>query len=144
VGTTDAHGRFVIENVPPGAGSVGIEPSSPDWEENDPRRDDCLEHGRVRVVLASGKREEVAVQIVRPLSISGRVLDAEGKPLAGVDVELKPQGHEDSGWDSVETGEDGTYRFVGLCPGPYRVTVRESLSRDVAAGSTGVEFRLLR
>src|SRR5262249_372184 len=117
---------------------------STEWEENDERRDDCLEQGRVRVVLLPGKREDVRLQIVRPLSISGRVLDADEKPVAGVGVEIKPEGHENSGSVFVATGHDGTYRFVGLCPGAYRVTVRESLTRDVHAGSTGVEFRLPR
>jgi hypothetical protein len=135
----DASGKFVLENLPSGPGSVGIAPTSLD---EDADRDDCLERGRIVVALSAGKREEVRLQLVRSLAISGVVVDAAGKPLAKVGVEVLSQGHDGAFWDFTETADDGTYRFAGLCPGNYRVTVHETQSRDVAAGSTRVDFRL--
>jgi hypothetical protein len=57
------------------------------------------------------------------------------------------------GYDLAETGADGTYELVGLCPGTYRIHLTgveiggqpaELLSREVAAPARGVDFRFTR
>src|SRR5277367_4364730 len=53
-------------------------------------------------------------------SVVGQVLDKDGKPWAGVTVELK----SDVGRDFVlKTDKDGRYTQVGLAGGPYTFTL---------------------
>ncbi|MBL8861437.1 MAG: carboxypeptidase regulatory-like domain-containing protein [Planctomycetes bacterium] len=55
--------------------------------------------------------------------IAGRVLDSEGRPLAGVHVQLgsESRGAEDSGFSGgfAQTEGDGRFDFAGLLPGTY-------------------------
>ena len=53
--------------------------------------------------------------IISAFSLSGRVLDLQGKPLEGVSVTA----HLRCVDDRVKTGTDGVYRFTSLPPGEY-------------------------
>ncbi len=69
--------------------------------------------------------------------VSGKVLDAEGNPGAGVAVKVTgPDGEY-----SLTTGDDGTYRTEGLPPGEYEVTVEsegyEGIKHRVTIGGNG-------
>ena len=48
-------------------------------------------------------------------SLSGRVLDQDGVPLAGADVQVEPGGQR------VESGEGGWFELRGLAPGRWKV-----------------------
>ncbi len=50
-------------------------------------------------------------------NLLGRVVDSQGKPMAGVTVTLGSQGPP----QVKTTGEDGGFRFLGLAPGLYQV-----------------------
>ena len=54
------------------------------------------------------------------MSVGGRVLDADGKPVFGVRVGLW-QLAGDQQFRLAITDRDGRYRFVGMCPGTFRV-----------------------
>jgi large repetitive protein len=54
----------------------------------------------------------------RPGSISGRVLDDNGAPIAGVDITLTGP----NGSTTVQTDGSGNYVFTNLAPGTYTVT----------------------
>lgn len=54
-------------------------------------------------------------------SISGRVTNAAGQPLAGVTVDVWPTTCCGTGWATATTNSDGIYRAVGLPTGTYRV-----------------------
>ena len=156
---TDVSGRFVIENLPPGPGAIVVEPVS--RFDQSAEKDDCLEHGRLKLTLGSGKREDVRLRLVRGQSITGTVFDAAGKRAANITVYTQAEGPDASGFASAQTAEDGTYRLEGLCPGSYRVAALAPARnpgesdpppppppppeiRTVAAGSTGVDFRLTK
>lgn len=59
--------------------------------------------------------------------LSGVVLNAEGKPAAGVTVIISGAGQE----LEVKTDEEGTYRAEKLEPGEYTIKVKEAGYEDV-------------
>jgi hypothetical protein len=68
--------------------------------------------------------------------ISGRVLDAQGQPLQGIEIKLHHSGKEGKNQSS---GADGAFRFAKLGFGTYSVTVApEGYAPAACAG-----FRLL-
>ncbi len=65
------------------------------------------------------------------LAVTGRVLDMQGKPVAGSSVHLLLNA-DDVAW--TETGAQGEYRFDGLIPGSYLLRAE---SPDLAAATRG-------
>lgn len=60
--------------------------------------------------------------------LHGRVLDARGQALAGLDVTLQPSGiHDATGWRSQRTDDAGRYVFSSVPGGTYDVFVGEGL-----------------
>ncbi len=82
--------------------------------------------------------EEAAEEAEESVNVlSGKVLDAEGNPGAGVAVRVAgPDGEY-----SLTTGDDGVYRTEGLPPGEYEVTVEsegyEGIKHTVTIGGNG-------
>lgn len=72
-------------------------------------------------------------------TVSGTVADETGGVLPGATVALSGPG----GTKTAVTGSDGAYRFSGVGPGSYKVTVTLSgfgtVSQDVTVGETAVE-----
>jgi protocatechuate 3,4-dioxygenase beta subunit len=79
---------------------------------------------------------EIEVRLPPGLVISGRVLDADGKPVAGVEVQAEEGERTESGdlnateWgEAVDgrgaTAKDGTFTLVGLREATYRMRVVE-------------------
>jgi len=101
-----------------------------------------------------------------PLEIAGRVVDAEGKPLAGVDVwvtnmtllSMSRSGREfvenildgapGESWRTVETDASGAFRLGGLEDREYSLAAMNGATllrtdvRGIAAGRRGVELVL--
>ena len=85
-------------------------------------------------------------------TISGRVTDTEGAPLAGLRVQASGKGEVNFVDEEVTTGLDGRYAFRGL--GAAEFCHLNTYPRDggfamesiegVAVGSTGVDFKLSR
>jgi Carboxypeptidase regulatory-like domain len=90
-----------------------------------------------------GRREEIdlgTLALTRGLSISGSVVDGAGNPV-GADVSLDleadpvPESWEHlkratQNWTCQETTAKGTFRFVGVPPGLYRLSVDFSMGDD--------------
>jgi hypothetical protein len=88
----------------------------------------------------SGRQDPREIPIERAASVSGRVLDDRGKPLAKVAVTVLGE----EGSCSAETDQAGAYRCAGLWSGEHNVTAgadeRAPASRIVLLGA-GVETR---
>ncbi|MBX3178640.1 MAG: carboxypeptidase regulatory-like domain-containing protein [Candidatus Hydrogenedentes bacterium] len=58
-------------------------------------------------------REGIDIFLLRGITVSGRVLDAAGEPVAGADVRGRAQGWQDMG----TSGPDGAYTLANIQPG---------------------------
>ncbi|MEW6074233.1 MAG: carboxypeptidase regulatory-like domain-containing protein [Planctomycetota bacterium] len=68
-------------------------------------------------------------------AISGRILDVQGRPVAGAEVVLRRDGREVA---RTLAGGDGGYAFGGVAPAPHEVLARCVVHREPAA-KTGRE-----
>lgn len=129
------------------------------------------EAGGAGVRVGGGDREGVDFRLLRSAAISGRALDEDGEPLAGVTVSVTAESYGQGRrarplQAQTRTSQDGRYRLFGLPPGRYWVrahfertefgyapvfyfnTVEPADARpvDVAAGgeADGVDFEMRR
>ena len=129
---TDDEGRFSITCAPGGYGlRVTHEGFADTW------------YGAPAPLrLAAGEKKEVTVPLVPHAVITGRVEDASGKPVAGVQVRVRwivyRQGRKramEVGGQPLVTGAKGEYRVTGLLAGKYFLSAEypnrdESTSKD--------------
>jgi len=104
--TSDASGRFSLANV--AARRVRVEVSGGP--------------GRANGVVADAEvyGEALSIELAPPASIRGRLLDAEGRPIAGGRVVARMAGPEEtSGGASAPTGSDGAFALDALATGYY-------------------------
>lgn len=126
---TDADGRFLLDDLPPGRYSATVLPpatlplgqaASREFELGTTAATACLE-----------------LDFVAPIdsSISGVVVDAAGAPLAGAFVRLQLLDQRDfsrgAAGAGATTDAQGSYRFTDLPPGRYSIGV--GASSDEAA-----------
>lgn len=74
-------------------------------------------------------------------TISGRVVNADGQPVAGVTVTIEEssQPHRDIG---AVTGPDGSFRLHGLRPGSYMLAADGATARvELTWANATVEIR---
>jgi hypothetical protein len=95
---TGADGRFRFARVPAGPWHLVV------------TTDAALGPRRVGPVPAG--RTDIEIALPRPRRITGRLLDAQGRPMKGVDVLAKPV-HANLPWVSAWTDRDGRF---GLWP----------------------------
>lgn len=116
--TTGTDGAFALGPVAAGRGTLVARcPSG--------------EQGSVAIEVAPAIGE-VIVKVTPGASIAGRVVDKDGKPVAGVTVTAAPQGGVErtmivngmvtSGVKALTNG-GGTFELKGLAPGTYRTSV---------------------
>jgi hypothetical protein len=118
-GETDAAGAFTLKNVP--AGAFKLLARAPDGHS-----------GELSILVAEVDQNGLVVKLESRASVAGRVVDTNGKPVAGSRVSADRLdddhdnmsisfGGERKGHGSTSTGLDGGFKIVGLEPGKYRV-----------------------
>jgi hypothetical protein len=127
--TTDQDGFYRIANVPPG--SYEVSPAAPAFvpaDEKEPR-------GKTVLVGEDEDIENINFALVRGGVITGRVMDADGRPVIQQQVNIfrteifeQPQGqlHQVFPSGRGQTDDRGIYRVFGLMPGRYKVAVGRS------------------
>jgi len=134
--TCDASGAFAFSNV--ATRHVRVEVSGV--------------AGRANGVVADAEvfGEPLAIELAPAASIRGRLLDVEGRPIAGGRVAAHMSGpDETSGETSAATGADGAFALDALAPGYYSLVVTCSgyATRTIPSAHTdvtGLDLRLDR
>lgn len=129
---TDGDGRFEVRGLRPGPWTVA---ASDD-------RVGAFGTGET-VHLARGETKEVTIDLAYAASIAGRVVDQQGKPIAGVAVLFRSTKSDDGGIGA--TSADGTFRATMMTGGgQYRPVVRRGMPSNVELRpATGAEFPLV-
>jgi len=129
-GKTDANGQYRITNIPAGsytvvATALALTPA----EEKD-------RYG-ARITLDRGEtRENVDLSLIRGGVITGRVSDANGRPIIAERISVialsggRPQPYY-SGSGMNTTDDRGVYRVFGLPPGNYKISVGEGRASSI-------------
>ncbi len=130
-GTTGPDGRFRLE-VDPGEYRVGA-------------RAERYSGQPVTVTVGEAGTSDVRIALVHGLAISGRVVDAARRPVAGAMVFA--MGGEAGGGGMAMSEPDGSYRVEGLTEAAYDLSVRTEFSLfaargGVRAGATDVVLTL--
>jgi protocatechuate 3,4-dioxygenase beta subunit len=114
---TDVNGEYRITNVP--AGNYLIVPLAPAFVTDD--------EPRFLIVNKAETIEHVDFALIRGAAITGKVIDADGRPVVEQDVQLFPVTNNVMGrippGGQAETDDRGVYRIYGLRPGSYKVGV---------------------
>ena len=129
--TTDQDGFYRINNVPPGGYEVS--PSAPAFVPSDIRQP----QGKTVLVGEDENVENINFALVRGGVITGRVTDADGRPVIQQQVNIfraevfeqqqqGPQPRPIFPSNGVQTDDRGIYRVFGLMPGRYKVSVGRS------------------
>ncbi|HEY3393973.1 MAG TPA: carboxypeptidase-like regulatory domain-containing protein, partial [Lacipirellulaceae bacterium] len=142
---TDAEGLWILKNAPAGWYRVVIDAE-----------------GYVPRVIGHAKFDEQPRWqrydggLARPASVSGRVTDSAGQPLAEVDVRLGDVvAGEDSSYDSpdefrIKTGADGRFEFTQVPVGTARVWInkpgycRPGLGPTISTPTKSLELTMLK
>jgi hypothetical protein len=122
IATSDAEGRFSFDGIEPGGYTVSVDRAG--YLYNVYRN--SLHEDFSTITLASGQHlNGIDLELTRAVTISGKVLDDGGDPVANVPVRLllgtsqaglNPSGH------TIWTDESGRYSVSGLAPRGYYLT----------------------
>lgn len=129
--TTDQNGTYRIPNVPPG--SYEVTPAAPAFVPADAKEQ---RGGKTVLVGEDDDIENINFALMRGGVITGRVTDADGRPVIQQQVyiyrtdafEQQPQGPPRPVFpaNSTQTDDRGIYRVFGLMPGRYKVAAGRS------------------
>jgi len=135
-GTADDEGRYTTTPVRPGAYKITASD-----------RGHCDAEPRVVKLAAGEKRLDVDLVLKKKRGfISGKIVDADGNPLADVCVTIQI-GEPDYVCEHLQTDADGAFAFREIAAGRYRVTVRvegyleEELKVTAPAGDVLITLR---
>lgn len=140
--TSDASGKFTIIHIEPG--KYRLSASRTGFVDAEYGSRDFLQGGTPVSLAPAQRMRDVQFRMTPHGVITGRVLDAEGEPMAFLQVQAMryryPHGRKQLvAYGSAATNDLGEYRIFGLPPGRYFVSVsnRQSyLSGRPAPGAT--------
>lgn len=125
-GTTDEEGKYRISDVP--AGSYEVVPAAPAFvifDSANPR-------GQTVVLTEGESVDGIDFALVRGGVITGKVTDAEGRPVVEQRVNLNLADQQPNqrptvySFTVVQTDDRGIYRMFGLAAGRYKISVGQS------------------
>jgi len=125
--TASIDGRFSVSEIAPGEYRVV---ASQDGYASNTRG--------TQVIVVSGRKSEVSVSIVADGAISGRIVDWDGIPAVGVQVQALTFVQDAQGlrrlnvFKSAQTNDLGEYRIYWLPPGQYFVRADPATSDNSA------------
>ena len=138
----DREGHFLLPNSPP-----GVEPLD---DQGAIRRGYRLEFSKpgylpwkkhVFVNLdAEGNYDRSAFLMRKSTVVSGKLLDVDGKPLAGKKVRLRSITHDtwfEDAYDLTETKSDGSFRFENIWPGRHLVQSWQTIDQEKSDPAKG-------
>jgi protocatechuate 3,4-dioxygenase beta subunit len=103
--STDAQGRFVLDEMPPGRARLEVV------------HPELLPLRREPIVLAPGERKEVGELTIQAGAVlNGRVLDENGQPIEAARIEARPRGKGPPA--RVASDRDGRFA-IRVAPGDY-------------------------
>lgn len=129
---TDQDGNYRIANVPPG--SYEVTPSAPAFVPSDSKE----QRSKPVLVGEDENIENINFALVRGGVITGKVTDADGRPVIQQQVNIfraetpnQQQGQQQGPRpayisSTAQTDDRGIYRVFGLLPGRYKVAVGKS------------------
>jgi protocatechuate 3,4-dioxygenase beta subunit len=145
--TTDVDGRYKIVGVP--AGRYRLQTLAPVFTSPDERAGSPFNSGKIVTVGANEAVENIDVVLVRGGVITGRVTNAEGKPVIGERVMVTNADQPNaSGINSsvvnpfeFETDDRGVYRIYGVPAGRYLVSVGQDRNAGmITVGPTPAQY----
>ena len=139
---TDASGRFAIAGAVPGEYRLSARRNG--FVDADYGSRDYLRAGAT-VTLKPGQRMgDVVFQMTPHGVITGRVVDEDGEPVAGVRMQALRNRYPQGRRQLVEYGEGGTndigeYRIAGLPPGRYYISASPRRNYDRGMQAAGAQ-----
>ncbi len=146
---TGADGRYLVEDLPPGEAVLSLDDEEPKF---------VLDPDEATLVLVAGKTTERNLRLTEGLTISGRVLDAQGRGVANVWISAEPSGGRRGArrGGHGRSNAQGEYVIRALAPGDYEIQAnsfeadsgggapihRSASASRIAAGRTGVDLGL--
>ena len=123
--TTDAEGKFRIENVDPGSYRMSAERQGFVRQEYGARLNSMM--GTTVTVAPAQELKDLNFKLIPQAVITGRVLDEEGEPLAHVQIQVMAQRFFRAKRQLMPTGgaqtnDTGEFRVADLAPGRYWVS----------------------
>jgi hypothetical protein len=131
---TDARGEYAFEALP--SGRYRVVAARHGYASRSLESTGFMDAGR-DLELASGTLSGVDVVLQRSGDITGRVLDEQGRPVAGAQVSAQARWGERlvAVRHPSQTGSDGVYELGGLIAGDYYVMASAPAPAPVAGGS---------
>ena len=134
---TDASGRYRIEGVPVGAGSVEVIPEG---------RSVSMKDGWIKREFRIADGEVLELDDLTldadAVTVTGRVVDADGQPIPNAHVVAEPAPYYEEGYRegratvAATTDDTGNYALPGLRPGSFNDAIDILESGFAAAGGT--------
>jgi hypothetical protein len=138
--SADLAGRYEFTKVP--AGDYRLTAGKPGYFAIEFEQQRAFEHGKVLTIRNGETLEKIDVTLPVGGAISGRIVDANGDPVEGIDVRLMQVQFAANrrrllpvvGVGRRLTNDHGRYRLYGIPPGEYMVMA--SLAADRPAAQT--------
>ncbi len=119
--TTNAKGEYAVAGLPGGEYKVGFSDQS-EYANQYYKKQSSFENANFVSVTEGSPTTGINAEMLQPGKITGRVTNAAGVPIEGVNVEVNDGEFEFIAGDSAVTNANGEYTIENLPEGVYRVS----------------------